>query len=472
MKLTIGMASYNNYAETWFTVQALRMYHDLSDTEILVVDNFGDDKLRDFISAWGHGQVRYIRDTDKQGTAAAKNKVFENALGDWVLCMDSHVLPAAGSMQRLRDYVDVNPDCLDLLQGPLLYDDMLNGADSFSTVWSDGMWGQWANIQPDRSVEPYEIPMHGMGLFCCRKDAWLGFNPEFRGFGGEEGYIHEKYRKAGHKTLCLPWLQWDHYFGGIKDYNPQYADKARNYCLGFQELGLDISPLVEHFGRGVVSEYIPVPDASKEDTLKNIFTSVYDNASWGSNESASGPGSELASTEAIRRELPLLLAKYGIKSVLDIPCGDYNWMSVVDLTGVEYIGADIVEGLVQNNRDKHPGVDFRCLNMVTDPLPKVDLVFARDVLGHLSKDNALAALKNIQESGSSYLLTTSFTKYDKNPDSPVDGGWYCINLLLAPFFMKPIYLINENCSEGGGAYNDKSLMLFDLNHGEIQKRHV
>jgi hypothetical protein len=48
------------------------------------------------------------------------------------------------------------------------------------------------------------IPAQGMGVFACRKNNWLGFNPKFRGFGGEEGYIHEKYRKNGKQVICLP----------------------------------------------------------------------------------------------------------------------------------------------------------------------------------------------------------------------------------------------------------------------------
>ena len=42
----------------------------------------------------------------------------------------------------------------------------------------------------DSNGEPFEIPMQGLGMFSCRKEAWLGFNPLFNGFGGEEGYIH------------------------------------------------------------------------------------------------------------------------------------------------------------------------------------------------------------------------------------------------------------------------------------------
>ena len=38
--LTIGMATYKDFDGVFFTIQALRMYQDLTDTELLVIDNF------------------------------------------------------------------------------------------------------------------------------------------------------------------------------------------------------------------------------------------------------------------------------------------------------------------------------------------------------------------------------------------------------------------------------------------------
>jgi hypothetical protein len=96
--------------------------------------------------------------------------------------------------------------------------------------------------------------MQGLGVFSCRKDAWPGFNPRFRGFGGEEGYIHEKVRQAGGRCLCLPWLRWVHRFGrpaGVP-YPLTVDDKFRNYLIGHAELGLDLEPVFEHF-----SEHLP-----------------------------------------------------------------------------------------------------------------------------------------------------------------------------------------------------------------------
>ena len=122
------------------------------------------------------------------------------------------------------------------------------------------MWGVWSvdrrGLEPEG--EPFEIPMQGMGVFSCRTAVWPGFNPAFRGFGGEEGYIHEKVRQRGGRCLCLPWLRWVHRFGRTS--GPPYPlaieDKLRNYLIGFTELGLDLEPALEHFAAFLPPERI------------------------------------------------------------------------------------------------------------------------------------------------------------------------------------------------------------------------
>lgn len=197
-------------------------------------------------------------------------------------------------------------------------------------------------------------------------------------------------------------------------------------------------------------------------SVKEKFTEIYENNLWCSQESVSGGGSEMQNTKVIRKELPVLIQKFNIKSILDAPCGDFNWMKSVDLSSASYIGADIVEPLINKNKELYNDIDFRLLDLTKDILPKVDLIFVRDCLGHLSNDNVLLAIKNCKESGSKYLLATSFTKWNFNPDIE-DGGWKCINLMISPFNLNPIYLINEDCQEGFPHYNDKCMILFQLN---------
>lgn len=254
-RLTIGMPTFNDYDGVYFSIQALRLYHPevMDETEIVVVDNnpAGDPapllKKLDTEAP----NYRYIPYTAKGGSAPGKEQIFAEASGTFVLGIDCHVLIVPGALRRLIDYFNARPDTNDLIQGPLLYDDLNSISTHWDPAWRGGMFGTWATDDRARDVNgpPFEIPMSGMGLFACRRDAWPHFNPQFRGFGGEEGYIHEKFRQAGHKTLCLPFLRWVHRFGrpGGAPYVNTWEDRIHNYYVGHRELGLDTADMEAHF---------------------------------------------------------------------------------------------------------------------------------------------------------------------------------------------------------------------------------
>lgn len=252
-RLTIGMATYDDFDGVWFTAHAIRMYHPevTADTEILVIDNNPGGpcgtslKLEHEIEGY-----RYVPLPDHCGTAV-RDYLFRHAAGDVVLVLDCHVLLEPGVLARLLAYLDTHPDSPDLLQGPMFGSPGTKLNTHFYPVWQKGMYGVWGQDERGQNVdgEPFDIPMQGLGLFCCRKAAWPGFNPRFRGFGGEEGYIHEKIRQRGGRTLCLPFLRWQHRFArpmGVP-YNNKWEDRLFNYMVGSNELGLDTTPIREHF---------------------------------------------------------------------------------------------------------------------------------------------------------------------------------------------------------------------------------
>ncbi len=187
---------------------------------------------------------------DKNSTAV-RDILFSVAKGEWVLCMDSHVMLPGGVLQQLVDYMTKNPDSKDLLQGPILDDSGQVYASHFKAEWRAGMYGIWG--LDDRAIsadsDPFEIEMQGLGLFACRKQAWPGFNNLFIGFGGEEGYIHQKIRNQGGKCLCLPFLRWSHRFARPHgaSYPNKWEDRIKNYLIGFEEAGLDTQQIQDHF---------------------------------------------------------------------------------------------------------------------------------------------------------------------------------------------------------------------------------
>lgn len=167
------------------------------------------------------------------------------------------------------------------------------------------------------------------------------------------------------------------------------------------------------------------------------FTWIYKNNYWSNAESVSGPGSTLSQTESIRRELPRIVKSFHVKRLLDAPCGDFNWMqhALRDMD-VTYTGGDIVRDLVDDLQRLHgaPGVSFRQLDLVEDPLPEADLLLCRDCLFHLSIRDIARALSNFLVSGIPYLLTTTHIPGDHpvNEDIPT-GHFRHIDLFAAPF---------------------------------------
>src|ERR1700754_656572 len=72
-------------------------------------------------------------------------------------------------------------------------------------------------------------------------------------------------------------------------------------------------------------------------TLSERFQRIHDTNLWGAAESVSGLGSEIDAPAVLRTELPLLLQRLGVTTLLDAPCGDGGWIATTDL-GVRVTG--------------------------------------------------------------------------------------------------------------------------------------
>lgn len=172
--------------------------------------------------------------------------------------------------------------------------------------------------------------------------------------------------------------------------------------------------------------------------LEKAFTYIYANNQWGHADSVSGHGSSLEKTRGVRERLPEILRKYEVRSVLDVPCGDFHWLKELDLTGISYTGGDIVQPLVRRAQRLYggPGRRFITLDASADTVPKADLIICRDLLIHLPLATGMQVLQNLRASGSGLLLTTSYVFEGENRDIPV-GGWRPINLEMPPFSLPP-----------------------------------
>jgi hypothetical protein len=202
--------------------------------------------------------------------------------------------------------------------------------------------------------------------------------------------------------------------------------------------------------------------------LKKKFAGVFSKNAFGGEVSLSGRGSDFDQTIRIQEQLPGLLRKYDVTSLTDLPCGDQNWISKVPMDGISYVGADIVRDLISNNTELYGSSNRAYIEIdITREKPsRADLILCRDLLVHLNTRQIFKALRNMKRSGSSYILTTTFTSNRKYKNLPIftrSVGWRPINLQSAPFhFPAPLEVINEGCTEGEGKFADKSLALWRL----------
>ena len=193
--------------------------------------------------------------------------------------------------------------------------------------------------------------------------------------------------------------------------------------------------------------------------LQERFERIYHTNLWSDPETRSGTGSSLDSTRVLREKLPVALRELGTRVLLDAPCGDFTWMDHLDLSGIDYIGADIVRSIVESNRKNYDadGRTFIELDLTRDDLPDADVLLCRDCLVHLSYANIARVLTNVSRSNVRYILMTAFPGRGDNKDVE-DGDWRPLDFEAAPFsFPKPRLTIVEECDEEGGSYADKSL---------------
>lgn len=190
--------------------------------------------------------------------------------------------------------------------------------------------------------------------------------------------------------------------------------------------------------------------------LRQRFERIHTTNLWGAATTTAGLGSETAATAALRIEVPALLQRLGVTTLLDAPCGAAPWIDA----GVPTIGIDIVPAVVAARAAG--GGDFRVGDITVDPLPAADAILCRDCLVHLSFENISRAVTNFRASGARYLLTTTFTEWPANHDCD-DGDWRALNFMHAPFgWPAPIELLDERCDEGAGGWRDKSLGVWRL----------
>ncbi len=328
IQLTIGMATYDDFDGVFFTLQSIYSYlrEEFDQAcEFLVIDNNPRGEcgkaLRVFAESMPH--MRYLPYDHIQGSAAAKNQVFVHARGEIVLCLDSHVLLMPGSISSLLNYYRQNPGSGNLLQGASLSNSHSRYDYRMRMEWrEDGFLGRWRS--EDASPEPLqrdvEIENHGMGAFACLRDKWPGFNSRMRGYGGEEGIIHRKFKHRGDKAISLAGFNWLHRFmrSGQVPYENTWQDRIRNLQIGFAEVGVLGEDLPGFYTRLLKpSRVMPILMSGVEEIAHPLF--LFDQI-YILQPPDSEPGYLLEQlAPALRRARPIMVSP---RSCPSVPTGD------------------------------------------------------------------------------------------------------------------------------------------------------
>lgn len=195
-----------------------------------------------------------------------------------------------------------------------------------------------------------------------------------------------------------------------------------------------------------------------------------------------GPGSSLAGTEAMREGVSALLQRLKPVTMLDMACGDWNWMRFVDLTGIEYTGWDVDPGRIARCRyrigigdftnDDRPNTHFEQVNALTvDPtmLGGWELVLARDFFAHIPPNYILEIISKLKAGDVRWLLASTYpncsdNRFKYDPSQYAWNGYmeHPVNLEIDPFLLRKVDSIPELPGPGGVLTEHHELALFDL----------
>lgn len=181
---------------------------------------------------------------------------------------------------------------------------------------------------------------------------------------------------------------------------------------------------------------------------KDAMSQIYEKKLWGGNESDfySGSGShDPEITKPYIEALTSFLISFSTPLVVcDLGCGDFNIGKQLTKYAKKYIAIDIVDVLIIRNKTiyKENNLDFHCLDIAKDELPKGNCVILRQVLQHLSNSEIQSIISKIESY--KYIILTEHVpvkNFVANKDIISGQGIRLkqnsgINLLEAPFNLK------------------------------------
>lgn len=183
-------------------------------------------------------------------------------------------------------------------------------------------------------------------------------------------------------------------------------------------------------------------------TPEEVFSHIYKKNIWRDTESVSGRGSRLSATVELRWKISKFFSEMDIKSIVDTPCGDFNWFRAIDHKFERYVGYDIVQELIERNQKQFGSLytTFKHADILQASFEPADIALCRDFLIHSSNEDIFAFFDNFRKSRIPLILVTHY-KNCENTDIPTGSRYRPVDLTKSPFsFPQPLHLIEEDIS--------------------------
>ncbi|GAB3803360.1 class I SAM-dependent methyltransferase [Micromonospora zhanjiangensis] len=205
--------------------------------------------------------------------------------------------------------------------------------------------------------------------------------------------------------------------------------------------------VLKDWRRAVVMAAIRRRNAGR--SAERVFADIYAEGRWGAGEtfdSGTGSRGELAIRYA--EYVRSLVQRLGVRSVVDVGCGDFRVAGLFADHVESYHGVDVVPAVIARNNELHgaPGVRFSVLDATVRPLPEGDLCLVRQVLQHLSNRQIAGILAHCRQFPT-VLVTEHWPAPDRmrrpnidkphGPDIRLDrGSW--VDITRPPFDCRPV----------------------------------
>lgn len=174
--------------------------------------------------------------------------------------------------------------------------------------------------------------------------------------------------------------------------------------------------------------FSPDSHLRQENQEDKIFTDIYTKNLW---QCGSGTGSKVSATEIYREFLQKYMKEHNIKSVVDYGCGDWQFSCLIDWTGIDYTGYDIVEHLVKINQRKYGTENIKFEHFTGQEIKDVDLIICKDVLQHCEQPIVARTLAMFQRHAKRILVTNDYGQQCNREIK--NGQWTELDIRKYPF---------------------------------------